>query len=519
MSLRLVCFLSCVALLAPPVWAAWAAAPPVKGGKAAGFRLADDPELLVAVLAQEPRHGPNGATRAGAARALARLGKAARLALPALEAALADASPAARAAAAEALVAVAPPGAAIGPLQRALRDPDWAVRRSAALGLGRCGRRAVPALRSALADRNPLVQARAARSLGAIGPKARAAAPELGAALASPDAVVRVAAAEGLAGLGRAAGPAVPVLLKALVREKGAARERVILVLAGIGPAAAPAADLLAAALKDRDVRVRLAAARALARVGPAARVAAYPLAGLVRDRDARVRLAVVEALGQVRPITPGGLLALELAFDDRDPLVRRAATFSLVRAVPRTAAWYRFLTNLVETAAADGDRAHCVAAIDALAEYEDDALLEFSRDRKRVAAELRDLSRRTPSLHRPVERALLRAEMPRAWKVTGLIEALDDDSSVTRSRVRAALVGVCVDAVDYLCEALRRHEVTRVRREAALALGEIGMRRGATFRRLLAAWRSDPDEGVRTAARRALYLIDPVASRSVGVP
>jgi HEAT repeat protein len=58
----------------------------------------------------------------------------------------------------------------------ALKDPDWSVRRSAAMRWQKWGRmppEAVPALAAALKDPDQDVRQRAADVLGKIGPNAR----------------------------------------------------------------------------------------------------------------------------------------------------------------------------------------------------------------------------------------------------------------------------------------------------------------------------------------------------------
>ena len=108
---------------------------------------------------------------------------------------------------------------AVPALEKALADPDAAVRYYAAAALGRLGpeaKAAVPALIKLLADADANVRWRAARALGDIGPEAKSAVPALVKALADPDADVRYCAAWALGDIGPAAKAAVPALKKVL---------------------------------------------------------------------------------------------------------------------------------------------------------------------------------------------------------------------------------------------------------------------------------------------------------------
>jgi HEAT repeat protein len=88
--------------------------------------------------------------------------------------------------------------------------------RSAAGSLAQIGPAAIPGLKSALLDANPLVRRQAARALGKMGPEAEPAVSELIAALEDSDPTVREAAVQALGKIGPAAAPAIPALIKAL---------------------------------------------------------------------------------------------------------------------------------------------------------------------------------------------------------------------------------------------------------------------------------------------------------------
>lgn len=188
--------------------------------------------------------------RAGAARALARIGPEALDHVPALMAAAKDTDPHVRHEAVLALGAIGRPAAAAVPtLVAALTDGDHVVPPGAAIALGQIGPEAeaaaaalcealgsaapdlraqaqaalvavgpgaVPALREALKSPNPTVVTLAAQAVGRIGPKARAAVPDLLTAFGAGNLDVKYATAETLTTLQARAPGAVPALALAV---------------------------------------------------------------------------------------------------------------------------------------------------------------------------------------------------------------------------------------------------------------------------------------------------------------
>jgi HEAT repeat protein len=116
--------------------------------------------------------------------------------------------------------------------RRDLRDPAVEVRARAAQALGAFERRAVPALTSALGDREYRVRSSAAEALVKLPP-----------------------------------GDVVPGMIEALRSAEVGVRANAAVVLGAFGPAARPAAPALARALKDPNVRVRELAGEALNRI------------------------------------------------------------------------------------------------------------------------------------------------------------------------------------------------------------------------------------------------------------
>lgn len=180
-----------------------------------------------------------------------------------------------------------------------------------------------------LVVRDPLVpvpaRVQAVRTLGRLGPKAKAAVPELTRLIARSryDELLPLQEAmiDALGQIGAAARPAVP----ALTREAG----RNIDVDLAVGRAveqimqAAEEADLptLLRQLRHRDESLRLRAAKALGKLGPAAKSAVPLLTAALGDEDADVRHAALAALRLVQPkVRPGDAEANALALDLQDP-------------------------------------------------------------------------------------------------------------------------------------------------------------------------------------------------------
>jgi len=165
---------------------------------------------------------PDARARRAAIDVLETLGPAAAPAASALVAALADTDLFVRWAAARTLGKIGPveADAAVPALGRLLEDPDLDLRLSAATALERYGlaaKAAVPALARAIGSSDAELQVAAIRVLGVIGgPHIIAALPALSTALADPNPRVRAKAAETLGKLGPAARSTVDPLRQAL---------------------------------------------------------------------------------------------------------------------------------------------------------------------------------------------------------------------------------------------------------------------------------------------------------------
>jgi len=337
----------------------------------------DVPQLVEALRHADVR------VREWSAVALRDLGPSAQDAVPALLQALGDASSGIRDWAALALGAVATDVSIVLPaLVRAVQEPNMFLRAAAATALGSLGSRArpaVPALVESLRDEHGGVRARAAVALGRIGSGARDAVPHLLRAL--EDREVSVADAAGLAlekiigrpeptaefppvavapapeaapettpapeptGLAlvpqEAEAPTAPPDLGALVAEPATA------VPAAPAPADPPPPDPrtvtlprngaassqvreLVRALNDVDGSVRWRAAVALGQLGPAAVEAVRPLAEALEDAEETVRWEAAKALGRIGPGARDAVPALAAALSEDDEVLRDTAAAAL---------------------------------------------------------------------------------------------------------------------------------------------------------------------------------------------
>jgi HEAT repeat protein len=344
-----------------------------------------DVPLLVEALRHEDVR-----VREWAAVALRDLGPGAHDAVPALIEVLRDPGSGIRDWAALALGGVAIEVTAVLPeLVQALHDANMFLRAAAATSLGALGSRArpaVPQLVAALRDENGGVRARSAVALGRIGPLARDAVPALlrlledressvadAAALAlekiigrpeptasfpplPPLASDRVAAAAttpplsapvaaepaGVGAAPEAAEAETGTLLPDLLRAATAAFS------AASAPAAAPPPSIegpvpsglpmggvgyvraLMRGLNDRDATVRWRASVALGEIGPAAVEAVRVLAEALEDEDETVRWEAAKALGKIGPDARDAVPALAAALSESDEVLRTAAATAL---------------------------------------------------------------------------------------------------------------------------------------------------------------------------------------------
>lgn len=240
------------------------------------------------------------------------------------------------------------------------------------------GQESLPALISALKDKNDFTVTAAADGLGLLGPRAEGAIPELtltltratGGFLGDDD--PKAAAARALGRIGPAARTAIPTLIAALdsrhisddkeeeqdplvVCAAAAAAAR---VLGTFGPEAKRAVPALTKALVTREKGdmngpVRSAAALALGRIGPEAKSAVPFLRKVMGEGDPELEAAAAVALSQLAP--DGKPLAEAWAAASNDPEGRAIVLGALGKASiegdVRTRYWLDSLEDTLESA------------------------------------------------------------------------------------------------------------------------------------------------------------------------
>jgi HEAT repeat protein len=373
-----------------------------------------------------------------------------------------------------------------------IRDSDRIV------GDGPGGPDDVPALLKALRQEDGAARIEAAGDLGLIGPPAAAAVPALRRlAEHDPDPLVRVEAARAVAGLDPKDEAALPRLVAALRDGAGKVRKRTAECLGDLGPRARPAVADLVRAAGDADPAVSWAAIDALGQLGPDAAPAVPALVEALRS--ASTRGAAVDALGQVGPKARAAVPALERVLRGEDHSVRWAAASALVRiGGPGAEPGVRYL---LETAVRRRERnwtdaTHILMAPTGRPALP--ALLGAVRDPL-----VRDLAE---EIAREVSVYLTKDPLA---DVKGLLE--DRDAGV-RSVAAWLLYGArAVEVKDVV--AVQRGALKAAdpwaRRQAARYLGSLGPAARDAAPALTAALQ-DPDEGVRTAAARALKNVQP---------
>lgn len=290
----------------------------------------------------------------GAPEALGKIGPAA---IPALLVALRDADAFVRAGAVRALGRMGPPAkTAVPRLLELLNDRNQPVKTAngttfypvcfaAATALGQIGaepQAAVPALVTLLGDGNAWLRQTAIEALTDFGPAARTAVPALLTALNDKGEEVAVRAAMALGAIGPAAAPAVPALIEYLGRldgdENGARRGRVATALAAIGP---EATEPLMTALKGPNQTLRARVAPALAALASRSRTAADQILPAfitaLENSDTAARCAVLAALGRLGPRAAPAVPAISHALADPNEAIRLHAAQALFGNVTHT--------------------------------------------------------------------------------------------------------------------------------------------------------------------------------------
>jgi HEAT repeat protein len=450
------------------------------------------------------------AARAAAADDLARIGRTARAAVPALREALQDPDRFVRVRAAAALAQIDPRnGDALPTLIAMMKDADAPIRRAAVEAAGNLGpkaKSAVGELLRAARDDDPAVRWAAVEALGRVGPEAKAAVPLLTEALR--DAALRVIAADALGGIGPAAAAAAPALTRALGEADPNLRWTAATALVRTKDPSAPetAAPVFVEALKSNDPRTRWDGVWYLEQLGPQAKGQVPALTALVKDGDPRVRGAALAALEKVGPEGGEALPALVEALKDGDPRVRLAAAQAVI------------VVGEGQTAAPDA--AAVLAEALRKSDPRDRAYIQWylwqAQPQDKVAlpaliALLRDADAGVRSIALTgLQQLSTEAEVDAA--LPAISELLKDQDRGVRLAAAEALWQISEDAgpaVPVLVEALEDKD-DRLRSHAARILGEVGTAARAALPALRAVL-ADKGAGaaVRIAAAEAVWRIN----------
>jgi HEAT repeat protein len=240
-----------------------------------------------------------------ALKSLARLGTAAKSALPQLAEQFKSADAAMRRQIMITLVAIGPEVRELPLLRASLKSTEPDIGRLAADGLAMLGPQAKPAVKelaAALKSLDARTRLAAIRALEAAG-ESKEAASTLANLVKDSDREVRLAAAGALVGLGEYK-EAMPVLKDIFKHGPPLARREVCRLLGFVGGSAKPAAGNIAKTAIDDlidvlgDSKVRTAASNALIKIGkPAADIVAGKM---TKIEDDRARLECVYILGQI---------------------------------------------------------------------------------------------------------------------------------------------------------------------------------------------------------------------------
>jgi len=196
-------------------------------------------------------------------------------------------------------------------LRRALGDPEREVGEAAAWALGTIGAAAVPTLVEALSDPRAVVRIRALSALARVGRSAGSAREAIQRAMYDPDFTVRKMAAITITRIGPrpSSGAGAPVLGTAADLRAGLAAGDPLARMSAVRrfqpfvDDPAQSIRLLVRALGDVDPGVRSAAADALVAIGPPARPA---LTAALADANPVVRREAAIALVRLGPRGPG---------------------------------------------------------------------------------------------------------------------------------------------------------------------------------------------------------------------
>jgi HEAT repeat protein len=398
---------------------------------------------------------------------------------------------------------VSEPGV-IPPLARALGHADAQTRWRAARALGAFGPRAgvvVVALAAALDDEEPLVRAHAAHALGEIGSAAKLAVPALAEKIVDRDTQVRRAVVDAIGKIAPGDTNNIPILTKVLkdadpsvvlpaLETLADLGERVVpfliealadkdacywacLVLAEIGPAAQAAVPMLINTAGSDEPEVRMQALMALAAIGPAAQSALPAAVGALDDSQNSVRYGAAYAIGRIGQYDAEADKKLQVLVQAQDPFLQMVSVYALARLHP-------------------GDEPMLVRAVQLL-----------------VGA----LKSPDPKVRSGAVRALLELDPPSELTAPALVAALSDADPEVLANVADAAAAQGERMVPRLIRGLENPKLKKV---AVMVVQRIGPDAKGAVPAMIKALEADQDGEFRTEVNFAFGAVGPGASAAV---
>lgn len=394
------------------------------------------------------------------------------------------------------------PGA-IAAIIRTLNSPDNDARYMAARLLADFGpkaKSAVPALTEALKnDKDDLVRAAAARSLGYLADPTSEAVPVLAEMIVDKDMRVRRNAVRALVHIHPGPKIGLPLYVKALQSADPGTVAEVIATAAELGDKVVPGAM---AALKEP--KARYWALLLLADVGPAAKPAVSDVAALLSNEEVEVQMQAAMTLGQIGPDSKEAVPALiKLLSDEKSP-ARFAAAFALGKIGDSSA--NEALEKVMNTSTRPFLRAECAWALVQI--NPNDAQLAD----KAIKLIGDSLSSKDVKVRRGAARALVESRVAPAKIAALLVAAMGDADPMVRENVSQALARLGAEHAGDIAAALKDKD----RRETAVrTLARMGVDAKAAAPALAGLLR-DPSPEFRREALFALASIGPPSASSL---